>query len=78
MLSLKIVYGGGMYGMQANFEVRAHSSYIRGYHSIVSSFNKVFHLERRWKLVRELGSGAYGVVMLVKSCRLLLFKTCNI
>ncbi|KAF8817560.1 Pkinase-domain-containing protein [Phlegmacium glaucopus] len=35
----------------------------RGYHSIVSSFNKVFHLERRWKLVRELGSGAYGVVI---------------
>ncbi|KDR80506.1 hypothetical protein GALMADRAFT_135654 [Galerina marginata CBS 339.88] len=35
----------------------------RGYHSIVSSFQKVFHLERRWKLVRELGSGAYGVVI---------------
>ncbi|KAF8159679.1 kinase-like domain-containing protein [Crassisporium funariophilum] len=35
----------------------------RGYHSIVSSFHKVFHLEKRWKLVRELGSGAYGVVI---------------
>ncbi|PPQ63319.1 hypothetical protein CVT24_006764 [Panaeolus cyanescens] len=35
----------------------------RGYHSIVSSFDKIFHLERRWKLVRELGSGAYGVVI---------------
>ncbi|KAF9482651.1 Pkinase-domain-containing protein [Pholiota conissans] len=35
----------------------------RGYHTIVSSFQKVFHLERRWKLVRELGSGAYGVVI---------------
>lgn len=38
----------------------------RGYHSITTSFqNKVFHLEKRWKLVRELGSGAYGVVMYV-------------
>ncbi|KAF8909399.1 kinase-like domain-containing protein [Gymnopilus junonius] len=35
----------------------------RGYHTIVSSFQQVFHLERRWKLVRELGSGAYGVVI---------------
>ncbi|KAF9530353.1 kinase-like domain-containing protein [Crepidotus variabilis] len=35
----------------------------RGYNTIISSFNKVFHLERRWKLVRELGSGAYGVVI---------------
>lgn len=43
------------------------SSEHRGYHTIVSSFQKVFHLERRWKLVRELGSGAYGVVMYVHS-----------
>ncbi|KAF9557338.1 Pkinase-domain-containing protein [Agrocybe pediades] len=36
----------------------------RGYHSIASSsFQKIFHLEKRWKLVRELGSGAYGVVI---------------
>ena len=31
----------------------------------MSSFGKVFHVERRWKLVREMGSGAYGVVMYV-------------
>ncbi|CAA7267420.1 unnamed protein product [Cyclocybe aegerita] len=36
----------------------------RGYHTVVTpSLHKVFHLERRWKLVRELGSGAYGVVI---------------
>ncbi|KDQ26778.1 hypothetical protein PLEOSDRAFT_1043792, partial [Pleurotus ostreatus PC15] len=35
----------------------------RGYHSLLSSFGKVFHVERRWKLVREMGSGAYGVVI---------------
>ncbi|KAL0576457.1 hypothetical protein V5O48_005532 [Marasmius crinis-equi] len=35
----------------------------RGYHSLHSSFGKVFHVEKRWKLVREMGSGAYGVVM---------------
>ncbi|KAL1686434.1 kinase-like protein, partial [Schizophyllum commune] len=35
----------------------------RGYHSLMSSFGKVFHVERRWKLVREMGSGAYGVVI---------------
>jgi len=46
----------------------------RGYHTIVSSFNKVFHLERRWKLVRELGSGAYGVVMYVEIVPLLAKK----
>ncbi len=26
----------------------------------------MFHLEKRWKLVREMGSGAYGVVMSVR------------
>ncbi|EDR14096.1 uncharacterized protein LACBIDRAFT_244909, partial [Laccaria bicolor S238N-H82] len=36
---------------------------FRGYHSLLSSFGKVFHVERRWKLVREMGSGAYGVVI---------------
>lgn len=25
----------------------------------------MFHVERRWKLIREMGSGAYGVVMYV-------------
>lgn len=30
---------------------------------MLSSFGKVFHVERRWKLVREMGSGAYGVVI---------------
>ncbi|KAH9941959.1 kinase-like protein [Amylocystis lapponica] len=35
----------------------------RGYHSLVSSFGKVFHVEKRWKLIREMGSGAYGFVI---------------
>ncbi|KAF9453570.1 Pkinase-domain-containing protein [Macrolepiota fuliginosa MF-IS2] len=35
----------------------------RGYHSLSSSFGKVFHVEKRWKLVREMGAGAYGVVI---------------
>ncbi|KAI0057232.1 Pkinase-domain-containing protein [Artomyces pyxidatus] len=34
----------------------------RGYHTL-KSFDKVFHVEKRWKLVREMGSGAYGVVI---------------
>jgi len=42
------------------------SPYIRGYHSLLSSFGKVFHVEKRWKLIREMGSGAYGVVMSVQ------------
>ncbi|EKM49980.1 uncharacterized protein PHACADRAFT_166553 [Phanerochaete carnosa HHB-10118-sp] len=29
----------------------------------MSSFGKVFHVERRWKLIREMGSGAYGYVI---------------
>ena len=37
----------------------------RGYHGLMSSFGKVFHVEKRWKLIRELGSGAYGFVMYV-------------
>jgi len=37
----------------------------RGYHTFMSSFGKVFHVEKRWKLVREMGSGAYGVVVCV-------------
>ncbi|KAJ3561800.1 hypothetical protein NP233_g9974 [Leucocoprinus birnbaumii] len=35
----------------------------RGYHSLSSTFGKVFHVEKRWKLVREMGAGAYGVVI---------------
>ncbi|KAJ7077856.1 kinase-like protein [Mycena belliarum] len=35
----------------------------RGYHSLHSSFGKVFHVKKRWKLIREMGSGAYGVVI---------------
>ena len=31
----------------------------------MSSFGKVFHVEKRWKLIREMGSGAYGYVMCV-------------
>lgn len=32
---------------------------------LMSSFGKAFHVEKRWKLIREMGSGAYGYVMLV-------------
>ncbi|KAI0367000.1 kinase-like protein [Pilatotrama ljubarskyi] len=35
----------------------------KGYHALMSSFGKVFHVEERWKLIRELGSGAYGFVI---------------
>lgn len=37
----------------------------KGYHTLVSSFGngRVFHVEKRWKLVREMGSGAYGFVI---------------
>ncbi|OBZ73830.1 Mitogen-activated protein kinase SLT2/MPK1, partial [Grifola frondosa] len=35
----------------------------RGYHALTSSFGKIFHVEKRWKLIRELGSGAYGFVI---------------
>lgn len=35
----------------------------RGYHTFMTSFGKMFHVEKRWKLVREMGSGAYGVVV---------------
>ena len=41
-----------------------------GYHSL-KSFDQTFHLEKRWKLVREMGSGAYGVVMSVRILSLL-------
>ena len=27
---------------------------------MMSSFGKVFHVEKRWKLIREMGCGAYG------------------
>ncbi|CAK5273973.1 unnamed protein product [Mycena citricolor] len=35
----------------------------RGYHALHSSFGKVFQVKRRWKLIREMGSGAYGHVI---------------
>ncbi|GBE86566.1 Mitogen-activated protein kinase SLT2/MPK1 [Sparassis crispa] len=35
----------------------------RGYHTLMSSFGRAFHVEKRWKLIRELGSGAYGFVI---------------
>lgn len=35
----------------------------RGYHALPSSFGKVFHVEKRWKMIRDMGSGAYGVVI---------------
>ena len=31
-----------------------------------SSFGKVFNVEKRWKIIREMGSGAYGFVVCVK------------
>ncbi|KDQ18940.1 hypothetical protein BOTBODRAFT_28421 [Botryobasidium botryosum FD-172 SS1] len=34
----------------------------RGYHSF-SCLGRIFHVEKRWKLVRELGQGAYGLVV---------------
>ena len=39
----------------------------RGYHALHSSFGKVFNLEKRWKIIREMGSGAYGFVVFVVS-----------
>ncbi|KAJ6493672.1 kinase-like protein [Mycena vitilis] len=40
-----------------------HDMKRKGYHSLHSSFGKVFHVKKRWKLIREMGSGAYGVVI---------------
>ncbi|KAF9786292.1 kinase-like protein [Thelephora terrestris] len=36
---------------------------VRGYHALDSSFGKVFNVEKRWKIIREMGSGAYGFVV---------------
>ena len=36
---------------------------LRGYHALPSSFGKVFNVEKRWKIIREMGSGAYGFVV---------------
>ena len=38
---------------------------LRGYHALSSSFGKVFNVEKRWKIIREMGSGAYGFVVFV-------------
>ncbi|KAG6821192.1 hypothetical protein H0H93_004012 [Arthromyces matolae] len=54
----------GSWKIKAEEVVESFSDFAhRGYHSILSSFGKVFHLENRWKLIREMGSGAYGVVI---------------
>ncbi len=52
--------------------------YGRGYHSLSSSFGKVFHVEKRWELVREMGAGAYGVVMYVSTNSYLHYCTTQI
>ena len=39
--------------------------FFRGYHALPSSFGKVFNVEKRWKIIREMGSGAYGFVVFV-------------
>ena len=44
---------------------------LRGYHALHSSFGKVFNVENRWKIIREMGSGAYGFVVFVRSFSLL-------
>ncbi len=44
-----------------------------GYHSL-KSFDQTFHLQKRWKLVREMGTGAYGVVMSARIPFLCLFS----
>ncbi|KAG8907676.1 hypothetical protein FRB99_002754 [Tulasnella sp. 403] len=38
----------------------------RGYHTF-NVLGKDFHVDKRWKFVRELGQGAYGIVVYVKS-----------
>ncbi|KAJ6581383.1 kinase-like domain-containing protein [Mycena capillaripes] len=40
-----------------------HEMKRKGYHALHSSFGKVFHVKKRWKLIREMGSGAYGHVI---------------
>ncbi|KAF7309710.1 MAP kinase [Mycena indigotica] len=35
----------------------------KGYHALKSSFGKAFYVKKRWKLIREMGSGAYGHVI---------------
>ncbi|KAH9924770.1 kinase-like domain-containing protein [Fomitopsis serialis] len=42
---------------------RGRSRTRAGYHTLMSSFGKAFHVEKRWKLIREMGSGAYGYVI---------------
>lgn len=38
---------------------------LRGYHALNSSFGKVFNVEKRWEIIREMGSGSYGFVVFV-------------
>lgn len=37
----------------------------RRYPTPMSSFGKVFHVEKQWKLVREMGSGMYRAIVCV-------------
>jgi hypothetical protein len=64
------IYASGTHPKSHNFAsikqlVHVKASPQSGYHSL-KSFGQTFHLEKRWKLVREMGSGAYGVVMSVQ------------
>jgi hypothetical protein len=63
--SLKNAYGEGMLTMAilSKYLFKSRSPLRRGYHSLYSSFGKVFYVEKRWKLIREMGWGAYGFVM---------------
>ena len=45
---------------------------LRGYHALPSSFGKVFNVEKRWKIIREMGSGAYGFVVFVQPVSVIL------
>lgn len=47
---------------------------LRGYHALHSSFGKVFNVEKRWKIIREMGSGAYGFVVFVNSVSFILMS----
>ncbi len=63
--SLRTACADGESHLKYCFRYRSRRVVSRGYHSLLSSFGKIFHVEKRWKLVREMGSGAYGVVMSV-------------
>ncbi|KAL4268885.1 mitogen-activated protein kinase [Pleurotus pulmonarius] len=60
---IPVAQGGLVAGRVEAVLLKKDNLHRKGYHSLLSSFGKVFHVERRWKLVREMGSGAYGVVI---------------